>query len=97
MKFEMLYVIAGNLNEFSVWYNKQESRSKYSNAGFCYLSHADNLIGQKNVRGIFIGTWYERNDIGDIMNNLYLMCSDQEQKKRLDKAYYLLQRHQYGQ
>lgn len=59
--------------------------------------NSDNLIGQKNVRGIFIGTWYERNDIGDIMNNLYLMCSDQEQKKRLDKAYYLLQRHQYGQ
>ena len=95
MKFEILYVIAGDLNEFNAWHEK--SKSKYSCAGFCYLSHADNLIGQKNVRGIFIGTWYERNDIGDIMNNLYLMCSDQEQKKRLDKAYYLLQRHQYGQ
>jgi hypothetical protein len=63
MKYQ--YIIAGNIDQYRNW-----AADKMSVNHFLYVSGPDMLRGIENPHGIFIGTWYERKDIYDILLNL---------------------------
>jgi hypothetical protein len=43
-----------------------------------YVSAVDVVRGQSDIRGIFIGTWYERSDITSILVSLHMANRDNE-------------------
>jgi len=63
MKYQ--YIIAGNIDQYRNW-----AADKMSVNHFLYVSGPDMIRGIENPHGIFIGTWYERKDIYDILLNL---------------------------
>ena len=63
MKYQ--YIIAGNVDQYRNW-----AADKMSVNNFLYVSGPDMLRGIENPHGIFIGTWYERWDIHDILIHL---------------------------
>jgi len=63
MKYQ--YIIAGNVDQYRNW-----AADKMSVNHFLYVSGPDILRGIENPGGRFIGTWYERKDIEEILARL---------------------------
>jgi hypothetical protein len=59
------YIIAGNYDQYCAW-----AADKMSVNNCRYVSSPDILRGIENPHGVFIGTWYERKDIDDILVQL---------------------------
>lgn len=77
---EIYFVVAGNISEYrnftinkcdELW-AKGEHRPSFSN--FRYAT-VDNIRGHRNPHGFFVGTWYERQDLMDVVYVL-LMAQD---------------------
>lgn len=70
------FVIAYDYNEALNWVTLNKNRLYQEHGvqpGECmYLDGPDNLIGIKNPRGIFVGKWYQRKDIKDILIQLQI-------------------------
>ena len=62
MKYQ--YIIAGNHIQYLNWLNKQ------TNIHCQYVGGPDILRGIRDPHGVFIGTWYERKDIYNILVQL---------------------------
>jgi hypothetical protein len=74
-----LSVIAGNIVEFTEYAGTKSSLQDYE-----FVSSHDYFIGRRNVKGIFIGTWYKRSDIFHVLMAL-IMCNA-ENNFRLPQA-----------
>lgn len=62
------YIVAGNLSQFNSYVN-----SKNDDACYLYVNSRDMLLGLKDINGMFIGTWYDRPDIFDIISQLCIV------------------------
>lgn len=65
-----LFIIAGNVNEFKNW-----CRENHDRLGAIYVDSIIRLKGTFAPHGRFIGTWYRRNDIEDIIVQLQIAGS----------------------
>ena len=75
---DYLYIIAGNVNEYQNWLFHQKTTN-------CrYVGGPDILRGIENPHGVFIGTWYNRKDIHEILNRL--VVSSRVNNPGLNKA-----------
>jgi len=65
-----IFIIAGNHQQFLNYVRDKGNRSS-----FIYVSDATMLIGYHQPHGVFIGTWYEREDIEYLMGRLQIVGS----------------------
>jgi hypothetical protein len=77
MKYQ--YIIAGNIDQYRNW-----AADKMSVNHCQYVGGPDILRGIENPHGIFIGTWYERKDIQEILARL--LASSRVENPELRKA-----------
>jgi hypothetical protein len=70
------FVVAGNYDEYRYWVNN--ARRSGSGTDYRYVDGLDNIRGQSDIRGIFIGTWYKRSDITSILVSLHMANRDNE-------------------
>ena len=80
-----LYVIAGGWEEYEKFKNNCLYSDRYPNHKFVYVIDAYTFRGQENPDGIFIGTWYNRSDIDDIMIAL-LACIRKDENSAKDNG-----------
>ena len=74
---EMIFVIAGNYNEATIWINETIKKKEKSGvwsypSEYAYVSNVDKIRGYRNPHGVFYGTWRQRPDIKIIMEQLYI-------------------------
>jgi hypothetical protein len=72
---EKIFIIAGNHNEYMQWVKKnlQEDLIKpISLSNIVYVNNVERLRGHREVHGYFIGTFRDRPDIHDIVNQIRL-------------------------
>jgi hypothetical protein len=72
------YIIAGNHMQYMSWLSKQK------NIHCQYVGIPDVLRGIENPHGVFIGTWYERKDMYDIL--IQLVAASRVDNPALRKA-----------
>ena len=68
-----LFVISRTWEEYERFKINCLNNGKYDNHKFVYVSSVSTLRGYANPDGVFIGEWWERSDIDDIM--LILLAS----------------------
>ena len=68
----MLYIVAGNNNEYRDWVFWQTTIHVSET---CYVSNADQLRGMSSIEGRFIGTCFDRPDISQIVNHINVIRS----------------------
>jgi hypothetical protein len=77
----MIYVVAGNQEQAYQYINRKlEERIRNGEEvsrvdDYSYVRDVDTLRGILNPRGVFIGTWRERKDIKDIVQQLMVTQS----------------------
>ena len=81
MKYQ--YIIAGNIDQYRNW-----AADKMSVNHCQYVGGPDILRGIENPHGVFIGTWYERKDIYDILLNLLTASRVENPELRKAIKYY---------
>ncbi len=69
------FIISGTPYEFLQWQSKQP---KSLNKKYVFVSSVEVLRGQKNIKGKFIGSWIERNDLQPIFAILLLSVTSTE-------------------
>lgn len=75
-----VYVIAGNREQANQWI--KGNLIKRQNAGETTLSWSDYVIvndplklrGIQDPKGVFVGTWRDRSDIEEVVDNLFNAC-----------------------
>jgi hypothetical protein len=60
------YIISGNYDQYKRWIRERG----LNNTEFIFVAAPDALRGIENPGGRFIGTWYERKDIEEILARL---------------------------
>lgn len=86
MKYQ--YIIAGNIDQYRNW-----AADKMSVNHCQYVGGPDILRGIENPHGVFIGTWYERKDIQEILARL--LASSRVENPELRKAIKYYEDKQY--
>lgn len=67
----MKFIVAGTHEQFLNY------RSRYPmEKDFSYVSDASSLRGFANPMGVFVGTWYLRPDIDDIIQIIFMASRD---------------------
>ena len=79
----ILYVIAGDKKEFNDFLLRNDKTNQYPNTIFVYVRSAEAFRGVQNPNGICIGTWKDRPDINEILNNLLIVCRDPSKFERI--------------
>ena len=69
------FVIAGNYNQYVNWKNRNYPELLLNGQiekiqDLVYVSCIDQLKGYNNPKGVFIGTWYRREDIEYVLGQL---------------------------
>jgi len=75
-----IFIIAGNYQQFREYQRKGYSDDLLLYQNLVYVSDVMTLKGIHKPRGRFIGTWYRREDLGDIIMQLRLASSIDEEK-----------------
>ncbi len=73
MTYPNLFVISRTWEEYEKFKINCLNNGKYTNHKMVYVSSVNILRGYNNPDGVFIGEWWERSDIDDIM--LVLLAS----------------------
>lgn len=68
---QIKYVIAGNVMQ----YNNYVRSNRLYLLDRRYVSGVDSIRGLSDISGVFIGTWYDREDIMDIINQIIIIKS----------------------
>ena len=84
------FVIAGTSSQFYDWMRK----NGYSHTVWRYVSGLDTIRGYSNPHGIFIGTWYERPDMLEVVHMLRL-CTNIKNEK-LDEVFQVYMNYRLG-
>ena len=68
-------IIAGNHRQYDNWIAEKRYYGGFSFriGDYQYVSSSDRLRGRSDPKGVFIGTWYERSDIREILTMLLAM------------------------
>ena len=82
---ERYYVICGNKAEYDEYVRKNFKEN--GQREYIYLYDVLGLKGIANPSGVFVGTWYERPDIPDIISLLYMSCTETEKKYAITKVH----------
>lgn len=61
----LFLVVAGTYKEYEYYRRQNQFTSHYR-----YVASPDMLRGLRDTRGVFIGSWRQRKDIKEILNNL---------------------------
>ena len=69
--YQMKYVIAGN----GMQYQQYIRSNRLSGLDCRYVSCIDSIRGLSDISGVFTGTWYDREDIMDIINQIIIIKS----------------------
>lgn len=83
---EKYYVIAGNRVQYLDFAQKKcdelwnAGNTSISLSHFVHVDDITKLKGVSNPTGFFIGTWYMRDDIRDILSQLFTCCSNHIKK-----------------
>lgn len=80
------FIIAYNYNEALKWVTLNKQRI-YKDYQVMYLESANDLIGIENPRGIFVGRWYQRNDIKNILIQLQISDKFRTSPEAIEKAW----------
>lgn len=75
-----IFIISGNYNQFKEWKSRNypellTNGQIQSLQDIVYVGSVDNLKGHREPHGLFIGTWYQRNDIEYILTQLQIAGS----------------------
>ena len=75
-----IFIISGNYNQFKEWKSRNypellTNGQIQSLQDIVYVAGVDNLKGHREPHGMFIGTWYQRNDIESILTQLLISGS----------------------
>ena len=75
-----IFIIAGNIDQFMQWKHRNypemlTNGQIQSLQDIVYVAGVDNLKGHREPHGLFIGTWYTRNDIESILAQLLISGS----------------------
>jgi len=68
---QMKYVIAGN----GMQYQHYIRSNRLSGLDYRYVSGIDSIRGLSDISGVFTGTWRDREDIIDIINQIIIIKS----------------------
>lgn len=69
--YDIKYVIAGNCMQY-----QQYTRSnRLSGLEYRYVSDINSIRGLSDISGVFYGTWRDREDIMDIINQIIIIKS----------------------
>jgi hypothetical protein len=82
------YVIAGNFEQYRAFVKKKTAEAldqKLEYSSHNYVSSPEVFRGMRNPKGYFIGSWRQRNDIREILNQL-LICTDDDKRSILDNC-----------
>jgi hypothetical protein len=69
--YQIKYVIAGN----GMQYQHYIRSNRLSGLDYRYVSGIDSIRGLSDISGVFTGTWYDREDIIDIINQIMVIKS----------------------
>jgi hypothetical protein len=89
---ERKFIIAGSHVQYIDYVNKKGLLSNTKH--YQYVSSVDSLRGYHNPRGVFIGTWYDKPDILDIIYQL--MIANQGGSEALLKARNIAAQRKWG-
>ena len=82
-----VYVVAGTYAQYLLYCRKKTSDGKF----YIYVSGPDMLRGILDPHGVFIGTWMNRPDAGQIVDNLMVASRTQTTfNTGIKKAYDML-------
>ena len=63
------YVVAGNYAEYAAYIKHKGYPAKE----YIYVSHVSILMGLHSISGVYIGTWKDRDDIGEIQHQINMI------------------------
>lgn len=82
------YIICGNYHEFKEYRDKNPDRlAQYA---MKYVNGPNTLRGVSDPHGVFVGTWYERKDIRDIIVQIMAASKDTTTINSLQKVVSIL-------
>lgn len=70
-----MFIISGNSQEY-LNYLRNDMNLAYE---YKYVASIDSIRGHRNITGKFIGTWYEREDIFQIIQMLAVVNVEKDQ------------------
>lgn len=85
------FVIAGTHDQYVDWKKRNFPELLINHqvkgiSDIIYVAGADTLKGTSNPKGIFIGTWYTRSNITEIMLQLRISITDMESQSSIERA-----------
>jgi hypothetical protein len=63
-----VYVLAGNHQQFIYWLRQHYEMLKYKE--YVYISGPEVLLGTRNPKVVYYGSWIDRKDVNDIMDTI---------------------------
>lgn len=74
------FIISGNYDQFTSWRNRNGTEMLLNHEitalhDITYVRSVHDIKGITNPAGIFIGTWYHRSDIKEILTQLHVSMS----------------------
>ncbi len=90
---DRIFVIAGNSNEYNIFTRKKcdelyrANNTSISLSNFVYVSDVITLKGYRDPHGYFIGSWRERKDIEDILEQLLIAVHDGNRISKILEKY----------
>lgn len=92
-----LFVIAGNRQQYDNWCSTVIRAKRYGpETFFIYVNGADTLRGHSDPDGICVGTWQNRPDIQDILQQLFVSCRNREKMIKLQSLRMLVNQTYIG-
>ena len=85
------FVISGNHDQFSEWRRRNGTELLLNHqienlSDIVYASSVHVLKGYSNPTGVFIGTWYKRADMLEVLTQLRVATTDIEKMKVLSRV-----------
>jgi hypothetical protein len=92
-----LFVIAGNRQQYDNWCSMVIRAKRYGpETFFIYVSGVDTLRGTSDPDGICVGSWQNRSDIQDILQQLFVSCRSREKLVKLQSLRMLVNQTYLG-
>lgn len=97
---DKLYVIAGTNEQYLNFVTRKVTETwpedtSISMSNFVYVRNREQLMGIRDPKGFFIGTWYENPDIVEILNQLVVSMTDVEKVAKLNQMYIIYNEYQF--
>jgi hypothetical protein len=96
---DKLYIIAGTNEQYVNFVRKKVTENwpndtSTSMSNFVYVRDREQLMGVRDPRGYFIGTWYDNPHIPGILDWLTVSTTDLQKIHEFNKIYDIYREHQ---